>query len=78
MRIGNVLDAGFDQVFMLSNSSVIDVADILDTYVFRMGMQQGRFAIATAAGLFKSLVGLVLVLSANKIAKFVDPDAGIL
>ncbi len=78
LRIGNILDAGFDQVYMLYNAAVYDVADILDTYVFRIGMAQGNFGLATAAGLFKSVVGLVLVIVANKMAKAVDRDAGII
>lgn len=78
LKIGSILDAGFDQVFMLYNPAVYSVADILDTYVYRIGMSQGRFALATAAGLFKSTVGLVLVMLANKFVKLVDKDAGIL
>lgn len=78
LRVGGILDAGFDQVFMLYNSAVYDVADILDTYVYRIGMSQGNFALATAAGLFKSVVGLVLVLITNRAAKLIDKDAGII
>lgn len=78
LKIGSILDAGFDQVFMLYNPAVYDVADILDTYVYRIGMSQGNFALATAAGLFKSVVGLVLVIVANRLVKLVDKDAGIL
>ena len=78
LRIGGILDAGFDQVFMLYNSAVYDVADILDTYVYRIGMSQGNFALATAAGLFKSVVGLILVLITNRVAKLIDKDAGII
>lgn len=78
LRVGGILDAGFDQVFMLYNSAVYDVADILDTYVYRIGMAQGNFALATAAGLFKSVVGLILVLITNRAAKLIDKDAGII
>lgn len=78
LRVGGILDAGFDQVFMLYNSAVYDVADILDTYVYRIGMSQGNFALATAAGLFKSVVGLILVLITNRAAKLIDKDAGII
>ncbi len=78
LRCGGILNAGFDQVFMLMNDAVIDVADILDTLVYRLGLSQGNFALSTAAGLFKSLVGLILVLTVNKIAKKVDPSAGII
>lgn len=78
LKMGSILDAGFDQIFMLYNPSVYDVADILDTYVYRIGMAQGRFALATSAGLFKSVVGLIMVVTANKIAKLIDSEAGIL
>lgn len=78
LKIGTILDAGFDQVFMLYNAAVYDVADILDTYIYRLGMSQGRFALATAGGMFKSVVGLILVFFANWSVKRIDPDAGIL
>lgn len=77
-RVGSIMNAGFDQVFALSNSLVISVTDIIDTYVYRIGMEEAKFSMATAAGLFKSLIGLVLVLVTNKIAKVVDPDSGIM
>ncbi|MDD3334964.1 MAG: ABC transporter permease subunit [Eubacteriales bacterium] len=78
LKLGNVLDAGFDQVFMLSNAAVLDSADIIDTYVYRIGMSQGKFAVGTAAGLFKSVVGCSLVFLANRAVKLADPEAGIM
>lgn len=77
-RVGSIMNAGFDQVFALSNSLVISICDIIDTYVYRIGMEEAKFSLATAAGLFKSLIGLVLVLVTNWIAKKVDPDSGIM
>ncbi len=77
MKLGQILSAGFDQIFMLSNPAVIDVADILDTYVYRMGMAQGRFGLATAAGLFKSVICLILVLVTNKIVKCFDKEQSV-
>ena len=77
-RVGGIMNAGFDQVFALSNSLVISVCDIIDTYVYRVGMEEAKFSVATAAGLFKSAIGLVLVLVTNYIAKKVDPDSGIM
>lgn len=65
LRTGHILNAGFDQVFILYNPLVYSVADILDTYVYRVGLTMGRFALASAAGLFQSLVGLLLLLFAN-------------
>lgn len=77
-RVGSIMNAGFDQVFAMSNSLVISVADIIDTYVYRIGMEEAKFSLATAAGLFKSVIGLVLVLGTNWIAKKVDPESGIM
>lgn len=69
LRLGYILNAGFEQVYILYNPRVYGVADIIDTWVFRNGIEQFRFSIATAAGLFKSVIGLALVLIANKLAK---------
>ena len=77
-RVGKVMNAGFDQMFALSNSMVVSKADIIDTYVYRVGMEEAKFSLATAAGLFKSAIGLVLVLTTNAIARRVDPDSAIM
>lgn len=77
-RVGEMMFAGFDQIFAISNYLVVSVADIIDTYVYRIGMEQQKFAQATAAGLFQSFIGLVLVLVTNFIAKKIDPDSGIM
>lgn len=69
LKIGGMMNAGFDQIYNLYNSAVMDVADILDTYTFRLGMQQLEFSYASAVGLLKNLIGLVLVLMTNYIAK---------
>jgi putative aldouronate transport system permease protein len=69
IRIGGILDAGFDQVFIFLNARVYDVGDIVDTWVYRYGFERLEFGVAAAMGVFKSLVGLVLVIGANRIAK---------
>lgn len=69
LRIGSILDAGFDQIYILYNIHVYPVADILDTWVFRTGLERMDFSIAAAVGLFKSVIGFVLILGANKLAK---------
>lgn len=74
-RVGEVMNAGFDQIFAITNPIVNPVADIIDTFVYRMGMQSKQFSIATAAGLFKSVIGLLLVLGTNTVAKKIDPDS---
>lgn len=61
LALGNVLSAGFDQVYNLYSPVVYPTGDIIDTYVYRLGLQNGKFAIGTAVGLFKSVVSSVLI-----------------
>ncbi len=68
MQMGNILSAGFDQIFILSNPTVYEVADIIDTYVYRLGINQAKFSLATAAGLFRSVVSTVMIVGANWLA----------
>ncbi len=69
LNLGFFMNAGFDQVFNLINSSVISVIDILDTYVYRIGILNGQYAYATAASLFKGAIGVVLILGTHFISK---------
>lgn len=69
LRLGNFLDTGFEQIFLMLNSTNREVGEVFDTYVYVNGIQQGQFSFSTAVGLFKSLVGLCLVLAANKVSK---------
>jgi putative aldouronate transport system permease protein len=69
LRIGHIMDVGFEQVYLMMNGAVSSVADVFDTYVYRVGIQQGDFSYSTAVGLFKSVVGLLLVIGANRLAK---------
>ncbi len=69
LNCNNILNAGFDQIFMLYSAPVYDVADIIDTYVYRIGIQDTSYSFSTAAGLFKSLIALVLILVVNTLAK---------
>ena len=77
-RLGEMMYAGFDQVFVFSNDAIISKIDIIDTYVYRLGLQERKYGLSTAAGLFQSLIGLCLVLVTNWIAKKVDPESGIM
>jgi putative aldouronate transport system permease protein len=74
LRIGHMLDVGFEHVYLMMNGAVSEVADVFDTYVYRSGIQQGQFSYSTAVGLFKSVVGLLLVIGANKLAKRFGED----
>lgn len=69
LKLGSVLDAGFEQIYIFYNVQVYPVADILDTWVFRTGLEQLNFSLASAVGLFKSAIGLILVLGSNLLAK---------
>lgn len=69
LNLGFFMNAGFDQVFNLMNDSVISVVDILDTYVYRIGLLNGQYAYATAASLFKGIIGIVLIFSTHFLAK---------
>lgn len=68
-RVGNIMDAGFSQVFAMYNPTVYETADIIGTYVYRVGLGKMDFSIGTAVGLFNSIIGLALVLSSNAAAK---------
>ena len=69
LSIGQFMEIGFDQIFVMMNPLVRSTADIFDTYIYRVGLVNGRFSITTAIGLFKSLVGLVLILGGNFISQ---------
>lgn len=70
LAIGNLLSAGFEDILLLGSNPVLrDVGDVLDTYVYRIGIQNNRYSYATAAGLFKSLIGVFLLVGANYAAR---------
>jgi len=74
LRLGSVLDTGFEQIFLMLNPFNMDSGNVLDTYVYFKGIQQGNIGFATAVGMFKGVIGLVLVLSANRLAKRFGED----
>lgn len=61
LALGNVLNAGFDQIFNLYSPVVYESGDIIDTYVYRLGLQQAQYSVGTAVGLFKSVISCILV-----------------
>ena len=75
LRIGSMMDVGFDQVINLYNASVYDVGDIIDTYVYRITFQRaGNFGVSTAVGLFKGVTNCILLLSANGICRLLGEE----
>jgi putative aldouronate transport system permease protein len=69
IRVGYILDAGFEQVLVFRNPMVYSVSNILDTYVYDTGLKYGRFGYATAVGLFKSVFAFLMVWMTNALAK---------
>lgn len=69
LSMGRVMEVGFDQVYMLQNSTVSDISEVISTYIYKIGLMGAQFSLTTAIGLFESLVGLILVLGANAIAR---------
>lgn len=69
LNVGFIMNAGLDQVLNFTNDSVNSHIDIIDTYVYRVGLINGQYSFATAANLFKSLIGVILVLSTHFISK---------
>ena len=80
LNLGGIMNAGFDQIFNLANAQVYDVADILDTYIYRVGLaEQMLYSFSSAVGFFKSVVGFVLVISVNLVvSKFNEGRTGML
>ncbi len=72
LRVGGILNAGFDQLMSFRNNIVWDKANIIDVYVNDVGLTQGRFGYATAVGLFQSVVGFIMVMGTNKLANRAD------
>ncbi|WP_245948327.1 ABC transporter permease [Paenibacillus sambharensis] len=68
LSIGNILNAGFDQIFNLYNPLVYEKGDIIDTFVYRTAILNGQFSFGTAVGMFKSVVGLVLIVISYRLA----------
>jgi len=69
LRVGNILTTGFEQVLVFYNPSVYDVADIIQTYVYRLGIGQMDFPLSTALGLFNSIIALILIVSCNVVSR---------
>jgi len=73
LSLGNILTNSFEQILVMYNAAVYDVADVIETYVFRIGIGQMQYSYTTAVGLFSGVVGFILVMSANAASrKFLD------
>ncbi|MDR0411889.1 MAG: ABC transporter permease subunit [Treponema sp.] len=75
LRLGTILDAGFNQIFMLYSTPVYSVADIIDTWVYRQGLLEFQFGLATAVGIFKGIIGLFTIWLSNYMVKKVSDSS---
>ena len=69
LRTGSIMNAGFEDVLLLQNPMVRDVSEVIDTYVYKMGIENANYSYATAVGLFKSVIGLIMVLGTNELSR---------
>lgn len=69
LRIGNILDVGYEALILLYQPATYETADVISTYMYRSGIKEGNYDLTTAVGLFNSVIGLLLVIGANKLSK---------
>jgi putative aldouronate transport system permease protein len=69
LSMGHVMEVGFDQVYVLQNPVISNVSEVISTYIYKVGLQGMQFSLTAAMGLFESLISLIMVLSANQIAR---------
>lgn len=74
LKIGSTLDLGFEHMYLLLNSLNREVAEIFDTYIYTAGLKNGQLSFSTTVGLFKGVVGLILVMASNRLAKKMGED----
>jgi len=75
LSIGSIISVGFDQYFVFYNALVAEKIEVIDTFVFRVGISKNDYSFATAVGIMKTIVSLFLLFSANNIAKKVRGEA---
>jgi putative aldouronate transport system permease protein len=75
LRIGSMISIGFEKPLMLGNPTVYSVSDVLSTFVYRVGVENARFSVGTAVGLYQSVVNFVLVTCANKLSNKVTGES---
>lgn len=77
LNIGSFLEVGYEAIILLYQPATYETADVINTYVYRAGLQGGEYEIGAAAGLFNAVVGLILVVTANKITKKFSENGGL-
>ena len=75
LRMGSLINNGFEQIYLLYSPLVYEVADVLETYAYRVGIREGRYSYTTALGLFKSLISVVMVFGTNAFSRKISGNA---
>lgn len=73
-RVGNIMNAGFEQILLLYSEVTYQVGDIIDTYVYREGLQNFNYSFSSAVGVFKSVIALILIIATNTLAKRLNQE----
>ena len=74
LKIGSILDSGFEQIYVFLNPLTLSTGEVLDTYTFTAGVIGGQYSLTTAIGLFKSVIGFILLVLANRLSKAVTGE----
>ena len=69
MRLGHVMDAGYETILLLQNNANLETSDVIGTYVYRRGLKGGEYSYGTAVGMFQSVTGFALVIFANWLSR---------
>lgn len=69
LRLGNILNVGYETIILMYNPTIYETADVISTYVYRRGLKDAAYSFATAVGLFQSAIGFILIVIANKISR---------
>lgn len=77
LRVGGILNAGMDQIYAMYSPAVYQVSDILDTLSLRIGIMNMKYSMSTAISMFKSVIGLIMIVAANRLCKLIDEESGI-
>ena len=77
LRMGNILNVGYEKILLMYNPSTYEVADVLSTYTYRMGLENQQYSLSTAVGLFNTVINVILLVSMNKIVQNMNEGKGI-
>ncbi|MBP1988588.1 ABC transporter permease [Paenibacillus eucommiae] len=69
LRLGSIFDVGFERVFTMQNALVLDESDVMSTYIYRLGLERAQYSLTTAIGFVQSLLGFLMLVTANKLSK---------